>query len=99
MRNPIPWLGLAAVILWGATLVLTLAYNGNGSPVGQGLVMLLAIVVTLGLADRIRRSRCPGKRDGAAHSGTWGFLAGPPFVWRCTLRHRPGRVGPERRRR
>lgn len=62
MRKPILWLSLAALVLWAAVLVLTVTFDGNGSPVGQGLVMLLAIVVTIALADRIRRSRSPGKR-------------------------------------
>ncbi len=48
--------GLAALLLWVATALLTVTYDGNGSPVGQGLVMLLAIVATIGFISTARQS-------------------------------------------
>jgi hypothetical protein len=56
MRMPTLWLGLAALLLWVATAVLTVRYDGNGSPVGQGLVTLLAIIATIGFISTARRS-------------------------------------------
>jgi hypothetical protein len=58
MRKSTLAVGLAALLLWAATAALTLTYDsGDGSPVGQGLVMLLAVILTVAfingfLADR-----------------------------------------------
>lgn len=56
MWMPTFWLGLAALLLWVATAVLTVTYDGNGSPVGQGIVMLLAIIATIGFISTAGRS-------------------------------------------
>ena len=80
---------VVAALLWLGTLLLALAFEGDGSPVGPGLVMLLAIVVTLLARDRLATARKPHDRDRghslrAAHKGTC------PAAWL-----RPRRLAPK----
>ena len=65
MQNPVLWLGVAALALWVATAVLAVAYDGDGSPVGEGLALLSAIVVTLFFGNAWRRRRGSSSRGGS----------------------------------
>lgn len=58
MRKSTLALGLAALLLWLATAALSITYDtGDGSPVGQGLVMVLAIILTIAFISGITAHR------------------------------------------